>query len=77
MVDDEIEEAIQNLLDKEGDGWTLTQYVVVMGIARMTDSGIEAIAWYYKPDAQPDWQTEGLLRNGLEIHINSEDEDED
>jgi len=77
MADDDIQEAVQNFLDKEGDGWTLTQYVVAMGIARMTDSGVEAIAWYYTPEAQPDWQTEGLLRNALDRHMNSDDEVDD
>ena len=76
MADDEIQEAIQKLLDAEGDGWTLTQYVVAMGLARMSDSGVESIAWYYAPEPQPDWQTEGLLRNALDLHENGEEEEE-
>ena len=74
MADDEIQEAIQKLLDKEGDGWTLTQYVIAMGLARMSADGVESIAWYYAPVEQPDWQTEGLLKNAVELHINGEEE---
>jgi hypothetical protein len=76
MADDEIQEAIQKLLDKEGDGWTLTQYVIAMGLARMSDEGVESIAWYYAPGEQPAWQTEGLLKNAVDLHENGIEEDD-
>lgn len=76
MVNDEIQSAIQQLLDKEGDGWTLTQYVICMGLARMSNEGVESIAWYYAPDEQPDWQTKGLLEEAAVLHENAGDDDD-
>lgn len=76
MASDEIQEAIQKLLDAEGDGWTLTQYVVAMGLARMSSEGVESIAWYYAPDEQPDWQTKGLLEQATILHDSPEEVDD-
>ena len=76
MVNDEIQQAIQTLLDAEGDGWTCTQYVIAMGLARMTDEGVESIAWYYAPDEQPDWQTTGLLEQAANLHENAENDED-
>lgn len=75
MANDEIQSAIQKLLDAEGDGWTLTQYVVCMGLARMSSDGVESIAWYYAPDEQPDWQTKGLLEQAAVLHDSADNED--
>lgn len=75
MANDQIQQSIQKLLDEEGDGWTLTQYVVCMGLARMTNDGVESVAWYYAPDEQPDWQTKGLLEQATILHDNADDED--
>lgn len=74
---DKLREAIQEFLDKEGDGWNLTQYVVAMGLQKINDSGeIESIAWYVAPDEQADWQTGGLLEEAVALHKEA-DEDED
>ena len=65
---DEVRAAIQKVLDASGDGWHLgSSFVVVMGIERITDKGIEATAWYLHPQEQPDWATDGLLHAVLEL----------
>lgn len=74
---DKIREAIQQYLDSEGDGWTVTQYVVAMGLQRITSNGeLESIGWYYTPDGQADWQTTGLLEEATSLHQSSEEEDD-
>lgn len=74
---DKIRLAIQDMLDKEGDGWSLTQYVVAMGLEKIKkDGSIESIAWYYAPDGQADWQTGGLLEEAAAMHENAEEIDD-
>lgn len=53
--------AIQTWLDAQGDGWTVSQCIVVMGLERVTDDGIESTPWIWAPPDQPDWMTDGLL----------------
>lgn len=65
-----LREAIQAVIDAEGDGehFGLTQFVIVMGLERVTyDGGIEATSWYYVPPDQADWMTTGLLETGIEM----------
>ena len=77
-MSDRVREAIQELLNQLGDGWTVTQYVISMGLERMgSDSRVEATSWYYTPLEQADWQTLGLLRQAAEMHYESSFEDED
>lgn len=61
--DDAVRDAIQSrILDAEGDGWSLGQYVVCMGLQRIApDGSVESTAWYWAPNGQPDWQSLGLL----------------
>jgi hypothetical protein len=42
----------------------------------MSDEGVESIAWYYAPGEQPAWQTEGLLKNAVDLHENGIEEDD-
>lgn len=57
-----VERALQLLLDDAGDGWTLSAYVVVMGLERvLPDGSIESIPWSYAAPNQPCWTTTGLL----------------
>lgn len=60
-----IAEAIQKMLDAHGDGWSLGQYVVAMGLERVVDGRIEAIAWHWHPPDQPGWMTTALLEEAL------------
>lgn len=75
---DPIREVIQRtILDLEGEGWSVTQYVVAMGLERMhPDGSVESIAWYHSPPDQPAWQTAGLLDQASEMHNNPHDEDD-
>jgi hypothetical protein len=70
-ADDAVRDAIQaRVLDAEGDGWTLTQYVVCMGLQRITADGrVESTAWYWSPPGQPDWQSLGLIEVGRDMLI--------
>ena len=78
MPPDRIREAIQALLNQIGDGWTVTQYVVSMGLERInSDQHVENTAWYYTPPEQADWQTAGLLRQADEMHYESMFEEDD
>lgn len=67
MTAERIREAIQALLDDIGDGYSLTQVVIAMGLERVTDGDIEATAWYWSPPGQPDWMTTGLLEQAMEM----------
>lgn len=57
-----VAEALQLLLDEAGDGWTLSAYVVVMGLEKVNDDGsIESTPWHHAAPNQPCWTTTGLL----------------
>jgi hypothetical protein len=70
-----IRDAVQALLDEHGDGWTVTQHVVVMGLERVFDGRIEATAWVWAPPSQPDWMTAGLLDAGIALHDAADEDD--
>jgi hypothetical protein len=75
---DRLREAIQEFLNGEGDGWNLTQYVIAMGLERITSDGtVESIAWYHAPDNQADWQTGGLLEEATALHQNADTDVDD
>jgi hypothetical protein len=74
-MDEQLRAAIQKLLDEIGDGWTATQFVVVMGLERLTsDCRVESTAWLWAPGEQPEWQTFGLLDSAREIYEDAEPE---
>lgn len=73
---DQLRAAIQHMLDAVGDGWSLGQFVVAMGLEKMNADGtLESIAWYYAPPDQPEWQTGGLLDRAVEMHNDFSDYD--
>ena len=59
--------AIQRVLNEEGDGWIVGQFVVALGLEKMVDGAIESTAWGWAPVDQPDWVTDGLLRAASEL----------
>lgn len=71
---DRIRAAVQAVIDaEEGSGWAVSQYVVAMGLERITAAGeIEAISWYWHPPEQADWMTAGLLESALELRSGAE-----
>lgn len=75
MSADPIRAAIQGALDSCGDGWTVSQYVVVMGLERINDGAIEATAWMWSPPGQPDWMTAGLLDAAMDMRERAELDD--
>lgn len=60
-----IREAIQAFLDQHGDGWNVSQFVIVMGLERITDGTLESTPWVWAPAEQPDWMTTALLEEGI------------
>ena len=65
---DRLRAAIQRLLNNEGDGWVLGQFVLALGLEKMNSDGIiESTAWVWAPADQPDWITDGLLRAASEL----------
>lgn len=71
--------AVQAILDADdSDGWQVAQFVVCMGIERVTSGGeIESAPWLWAPDAQPDWMTDGLIESACALRADSEVGDDD
>lgn len=69
--DDRVRDAIQSaILDAAGDGWTLGQYVICMGLQRLSPDGeVESTPWYWAPRGQPVWQTQGLMECGRDMLV--------
>jgi len=65
---DRLRNAIQRLLNAEGDGYVLNEFVLALGLQRMDSEGnIDSTAWVWAPAEQPDWITDGLLRAASEL----------
>jgi hypothetical protein len=65
---DRLRNAIQKLLNQEGDGWVLNEFVIALGLQKMNSEGeVESTAWVWAPADQPDWITDGLLRAASEL----------
>ena len=64
---EKLRNAIQKVLDEEGDGWIVAQFCLALGLERMVDAEIESTAWVWAPADQPDWVTDGLLRAAAEL----------
>ena len=72
-IADRLRAVIQEILDDDGDGWMLTQFVLCLGIERVAD-GVESAAWYWAPPEQAEWMTAGLLEAAREIRETSDNE---
>ena len=59
---------IQAMLDEDGEGWHLSQYVLCLGLEQVdADGRLHSVAYVWSPPDQPDWSTDGLLRASVEI----------
>lgn len=77
-MSDYLRNAIQRLLNESGDGWTVTQFVIAMGLERINPDGtVEAVAWHWSPRDQPHWQSLGLLERAVDAIHYDEFEDDD
>lgn len=57
-----IRAAIQAAIDDAGDGFQVAQFVVCMGLERISSQGdLESAPWLWAPPGQPEWMTDGLL----------------
>lgn len=64
---DKLRAAIQEILDADGEGWSVGQFVIVMGLERVNaDGSVESTPWWWAPSNQPDWMTGGLLEAVLD-----------
>lgn len=73
-----IRKAIQQLIDSlDGEGWSVTQHCVVMGLERVIDGRIESIAWHWAPPDQPDWMTDALLEQAIRVRDEAAHADDD
>ena len=61
--------AIQAMLDTyDEDSWVVSQFVIAIGLERMTsDGGVESTPWVWSPAEQPEWATDGLLRAAIDM----------
>lgn len=69
-----VRDAIQQLLDEQGDGWQVAQVVIVMGLERMTDGSLDSTPWLWSPPDQPGWQTDGLLEVAMGLPAAADDD---
>ena len=70
---DRLRNAIQRLLNAEGDGYVLNEFVLALGLQRMDSEGtVESTAWVWAPAEQPDWITDGLLNAAAELREDSD-----
>ena len=70
---DAVRAAIQALLDSDGEGWQVGQWVAVVGIERLQDGGgVEATTWYFTEPYQAEWMTAGLLAAAKELRETAE-----
>lgn len=69
-----IRRAVQAVLDADGDGYHVAQFVVCMGIERVTGDGeLESAPWIWAPPGQPEWMTDGLLESAQLIRCQCDD----
>lgn len=70
--------AVQAILDAEGDGWSIAQFTITMGMERVgADGTLESAPWIWSPPNQPDWMTDGLIESAFTLRLESETEDDD
>lgn len=79
MALDGLRQALQALLDAEGDGWHVSHYIVVLGIERMdADSGrVDSGVWTAAPVDQADYVATGLLETAQIYRNMTADADDD
>lgn len=68
-------DAIQRVLDQEGDGWTLSHWIVIMGIERMnSDGAVDSAVWIAKPAEQAEYVTDGLINGAFDARTEYSDD---
>jgi len=73
---DPIAEAAQQVIDRDWPGWSLANYVMVVGVARIDDDGrVATTIGLYQPVGQPDYTTLGLLVAGNDLREQAEQEE--
>lgn len=68
---DEILAALQRQLDSEGEGWTVTCYVTVVGCEQLESGHVVSQSFRYVAEDQAAWVTNGLLDEAEELRANN------
>jgi hypothetical protein len=75
---DPMRRVIQAILDETGEGWTVSDFCVPMGLERINSAGqFEQVPWMYTPTYQADYITDGLILKAGEWQCTHVDEDTD
>lgn len=75
-MSDPIRDALQQHLDECGDGWSVRDYVVSLGLERvLADGGIETATYWIAPREQAEYVTDGLFRSAWDDRVNSQPDD--
>lgn len=70
-----IRASVQAVLNACGDGYSIAQFVICMGLERVTADGeLEATSWLWAPPSQPEWMTQGLLDSAQELQSLDDDD---
>lgn len=72
-----IRAALQKLINADGEGWQVSDFVIAVGLQRLqADGTLDSTPWVWAPPNQPEWHTDGLLRAAQELRDDAEiDED--
>jgi hypothetical protein len=74
---DDLRLALQKLLNDAGDGWMVRDYVVILGLEKISSAGkLESAAWMAAPGDQPDYVTDGLIASAEDMRANADIEDD-
>ena len=72
-MSERIRQAIQAMLDAEGDGYIVEDFVLALGLQKMLpDGSVDSTAWVWTPTEQADWKTDGLLRAAVELRADQD-----
>lgn len=75
---DAIRQALQYLLDCEGDGWQLSHWVAAVGLQKIDNDGtIANTAWVVAPIGQAEYISDGLLAAAEEMRACADINDDD
>jgi hypothetical protein len=76
--EDMIRTAIQKLMERDGEGWQVQDFVVALGLQRLNADGhLESTPWVWAPTDQPEWHTDGLLRAAIDMRDSADTDDID
>lgn len=71
-----VAQVLQELLNAEGDGWTLSHWIGILGIERMNgDGAVDSAVWICKPADQAEYVTDGLISSAFDARLDYSTDD--